>query len=43
MGAPHRAKYFRRIFEQIRSKRDVLFWTGEQILEWYLKVGAKAP
>ena len=41
MGAPHRAKYFRRIFEKIRKKRDVLFWNGEQILEWYLKVGPK--
>ncbi len=28
MGAPHRAKYFRRIFETIRKKSDVLFWTG---------------
>jgi hypothetical protein len=43
MGAPHRAKYFRRIFEKIRKKRDVLFWSGEQILEWYLKAGRKAP
>jgi allantoinase len=43
MGAPHRTKYFRRIFETIRKKRDVLFWTGEQILEWYLKTGLKAP
>ena len=25
MGAPHRTKYFRRIFETIRKKRDVLF------------------
>ncbi|HYY83318.1 MAG TPA: polysaccharide deacetylase family protein [Beijerinckiaceae bacterium] len=35
MGAPHRLKYFRRIFERIRSRDDVLFWTGEQILDWY--------
>jgi allantoinase len=43
MGAPHRAKYFRRIFEVIRQKPDVAFMTGEQILEWYLKTGPKAP
>jgi allantoinase len=43
MGAPHRAKYFRRIFEVIRQKPDVAFMTGEQILDWYLKVGPKAP
>jgi hypothetical protein len=42
MGAPHRLKYFRRIFETIRRKPDVLFWTGEQILDWYLQVGPKA-
>jgi hypothetical protein len=41
MGAPHRAKYFRKIFEKIRRKRDVLFWTGSQIADWYLKVGPK--
>jgi allantoinase len=35
MGAPHRLKYFRRIFERIRAQDDVLFWTGEQILDWY--------
>ncbi len=43
MGAPHRTKYFRRIFDKIRKKRDVLFWSGEQILDWYLKAGPKAP
>ena len=41
MGAPHRAKYFRKIFEKIRKKRDVLFWTGSQIADWYMKVGPK--
>jgi allantoinase len=43
MGAPHRTKYFRRIFETISKKRGVLFWTGEQILEWYLGTDPKAP
>jgi hypothetical protein len=43
MGAPHRLKYFRRAIEHIRKKQDVLFWTGEQILDWYLSVGPKQP
>jgi peptidoglycan/xylan/chitin deacetylase (PgdA/CDA1 family) len=43
MGAPHRTRYFRRIFATIRSKPDVLICTGEQILDWYLSVGPKAP
>jgi peptidoglycan/xylan/chitin deacetylase (PgdA/CDA1 family) len=42
MGAPHRTKYFRRIFETICKKPGVLFWNGEQILEWYLKAGSTA-
>jgi allantoinase len=37
MGAPHRLKYYRRALEHIRQRQDVLFWTGEQILDWYLK------
>ncbi len=36
MGAPHRLKHFRRAVETIRRKSDVLFWTGEQILDWFL-------
>jgi peptidoglycan/xylan/chitin deacetylase (PgdA/CDA1 family) len=43
MGAPHRTKHFRRIFETIRQKADVAFMTGEQILDWYLQTGPKAP
>jgi allantoinase len=35
MGAPHRLKYFRAALAHIRAHRDVLFWTGEQILDWY--------
>jgi len=40
MGAAHRTKYFRRALEVICSRSDVLFWTGEQILDWYI---AAAP
>ena len=43
MGAPHRLKHFRRIFETIKQKPGVAFMTGEQILDWYLSVGPKAP
>jgi hypothetical protein len=35
MGAPHRLKWFRQIFERLSARKDVLFWTGEQILDWY--------
>jgi peptidoglycan/xylan/chitin deacetylase (PgdA/CDA1 family) len=40
MGAPHRLKYYRKALEHIKQRNDVLFWTGEQILDWYLKQGA---
>ena len=36
MGAPHRLKHFRNALAHIRGHRDVLFWTGEEILDWYL-------
>lgn len=36
MGAPHRLKYYKRLLTEIRARSDVLFWTGEQILDWYL-------
>src|SRR6202007_993745 len=39
MGAPHRLKYFRAAIAPIRRKPDVLFWTGAQILDWFLQVG----
>jgi len=35
MGAPHRLKHFRKAVEHIRGARDAVFWTGEQILDWY--------
>jgi hypothetical protein len=36
MGAPHRLRYFRDALAHIREHDDVLFWTGSQILDWYL-------
>jgi len=41
MGAPHRLKYFRNAVAEMRAHRDVLFWTGEQILDWYLAESAR--
>jgi peptidoglycan/xylan/chitin deacetylase (PgdA/CDA1 family) len=35
MGAPHRLKWFRKVFERISARKDVLFWTGEQIVDWH--------
>jgi hypothetical protein len=43
MGAAHRVKYFRKIFEKIRKKKDVWFCTGAQIADWYKKAGPAAP
>jgi peptidoglycan/xylan/chitin deacetylase (PgdA/CDA1 family) len=36
MGAPHRLRYFREALAHMRSRGDVLFLTGERILDWYL-------
>jgi hypothetical protein len=36
MGAPHRLRYLRESLEHIHARPGVVFWTGEQILEWYL-------
>ncbi len=36
MGAPHRFRYFKEALEHIQSRSGVVFWTGDQILEWYL-------
>jgi allantoinase len=44
MGAPHRLKYLRNLLARIRNHRDVLFWTGEEILDWYLaETAARDP
>ena len=43
MGAPHRFKYLRRVFETVRGKSGVKFWTGAQIADWYRSAGPKAP
>jgi peptidoglycan/xylan/chitin deacetylase (PgdA/CDA1 family) len=42
MGAPHRAKHVRRIFEHIANRTDVKIWPGEQILAWYQRCKGRA-
>ncbi|MBV9827741.1 MAG: polysaccharide deacetylase family protein [Alphaproteobacteria bacterium] len=39
MGAPHRLKYFRGALAHIRQHPDVVFRTGEQILDWFVAQG----
>ena len=36
-GVPNRIGYLEKIFEYIQSKPDVLMWTGEQVLDWYVE------
>ena len=40
MGAPHRLRYFREALDHMKSRPGAVFWTGEQILDWYLKSNA---
>jgi hypothetical protein len=37
-GVPHRIKYFEKTLAYLKKQKGVLFWTGEQILEWYRSV-----
>jgi len=41
MGVPHRLKYLRAVFEGIRNRSGVKFWTGTQIADWYRAAGPK--
>ena len=34
-GVPHRIGYVERLYEHVRAKPGVLFWTGEQVLDWF--------
>ena len=40
-GAAHRIKYIDKIMEYIKGHEDVLFMTGEEILDWYNDVVAQ--
>jgi allantoinase len=35
-GVPHRIKYFDQVFQYLTKHSGVLFWKGEEILDWYL-------
>jgi allantoinase len=34
-GVPHRIKYFRKIYEDLAKAPGVVFWTGDQVIDWY--------
>jgi len=34
-GVPHRIKYVEQLFDYMQRRPGVLFWTGEQVLDWY--------
>jgi len=36
-GQPHRIKYLEAIYDYARQFDGVLYWTGEEILQWYLQ------
>ena len=35
-GVPHRIGHYRRMLETLAAREGTLFWTGDQILDWYL-------
>jgi peptidoglycan/xylan/chitin deacetylase (PgdA/CDA1 family) len=37
MGVPHRIGLLAEALEHVAAQPDVVFWTGEQILDWYAK------
>ena len=41
-GVPHRIKYFEKTLAYLKKQRGVLFWTGEEILEWYRSTSHKS-
>lgn len=40
-GVPHRISYFEKLLEYIRSREQTVIWTGEEILDWFLKQNQK--
>jgi len=39
-GQPHRIKYLEAIYDYTRRFDGVVYWTGEEIFDWYLKCTA---
>jgi len=42
-GVAHRIRYFEEVLSALKRKKGVLFWTGEQILDWYRGGGVRPP
>jgi hypothetical protein len=40
-GVPHRIGYVEELFEYVLSKPGVVCWSGDRILDWYLKARSK--
>ena len=36
-GVPHRIGYLEKLYDYILQRPGVVLWTGEEILDWYLK------
>jgi allantoinase len=34
-GTPFRIRYFEQVLAELKKKRGVVFWTGEEIMNWY--------
>ena len=34
-GVPHRIKYLEMLYDYILGHKEVVMWTGEEILDWY--------
>ena len=34
-GVPHRIGYFEQLLDALKQQPGVVFWTGEEILDWY--------
>ena len=37
-GVPHRIRYFEKIYAYMKKRPGVLFWKGEDVLDWYRSV-----
>lgn len=37
-GVPHRIGHYTKMIDTLKSKPGVLFWTGDQIIDWYKSV-----
>lgn len=42
-GVPHRIKYFEQIYAYMKERPGVLFWRGEDVLDWYRNRPRAAP